>query len=156
MLFDRKYDAAGNFIKDKCREVIRGDHQRVQDGEDNFAPTVNTAAVFAVAAIAASEGLHTATIDVTGAFLKGYPLEKPVFMRLDRYVASIVVELRPHYKKYLRHDGSMIVRINKPLYGLREAAKQWNMHITDSLKKFGFVQSRNDGCLYLSVQVQEG
>jgi hypothetical protein len=46
------------------------------------------------------------------------PMEETVYLRLKKDVADIYVTLRPECKKYLEHQGTLIVRVDMSLYGL--------------------------------------
>ncbi|CAN0500929.1 unnamed protein product [Discosporangium mesarthrocarpum] len=40
-----------------------------------------------------------------------------------------------------------IVRLNRALYGCKQSSRAWNIHLTSTLKSFGFDQSKADSCL---------
>ena len=71
-----------------------------------------------------------------------------VLLQLSKPTAEIFLKLDPSYKEFLRKDGTMRVKLNKALYGLREAPKIW----FDTIKAFfivdGFTQSTLDECLF--------
>lgn len=45
----------------------------------------------------------------------------------------------------------MVCKLNKSLYGLKQAAKVWNDKIHKVLEEYGFNQSETDPCLYIKV-----
>ena len=118
-----KYLPSGEFEKLKARLVAGGHMQDKSLYEDISSPTVNTSAVFAVAAIAAKEKRHVVTLDIGGAYLNASMKEREVLMRLDEKMAMILVKIRPEYERFLNEDGSMIVQLDKALYGCMESAK---------------------------------
>ena len=81
--------------------------------------------MFAVAAIAAKEKRYVVTLDIGGAYLNASMKEREVLMRLDDKMAMILVKIRPEYEKFPNEDGSMIVQLDKALYGCVESAKLW-------------------------------
>lgn len=50
-------------------------------------------------------------------------------------------------------DGSgNVCRLNKAIYGLKQAGRQWNIKLDDALSKFGLQKSKMDPCIYLLHQ----
>ena len=47
-------------------------------------------------------------------------------------------------------DSRAVTRtLHRSIYGLKQAARVWNMKIDDVLKTMGFIQSMADPCLYI-------
>jgi len=46
------------------------------------------------------------------------------------------------------HDSGSIVRLNKSLYGLKQAGRAWNALLTATLKEHGFTQNLADPCIF--------
>lgn len=154
MFFKEKYDAAGNFEKLKARLVAGGDQQdrTVYSDTDISSPTVATSAVFLVAAIAAQERRHVATIDIAGAYLNADIGEQEVLMNLDKTLAEILVKLKPEYRTFLRPDGTMIVKLTKTLYGCIESARLWYENISKTLIELGFERNPLDICVFNAMR----
>jgi hypothetical protein len=72
------------------------------------------------------------SIDIGGAFLNADISRTgiPVHMRLDKTMTDIIVELDHEYRKYVCSDGSVVVRLDKALYGTVEAASLWYENIS--------------------------
>ena len=85
--------------------------------------------VFTIAAIAAAEFRSVLTMDIGGAFLnasmKNSKSGVVVHMRLDKLMSTLLIQLDPTYQKFLQRDGTLIVELDKALYGCVEAAKLW-------------------------------
>ena len=64
-------------------------------------------------------------------------LDEDVFLRLPR--------------GYGRLSGK-IVRLNKSLYGLKQASRSWPAHLTTCLKTLGFQQCLADTCVFRLVE----
>ena len=79
-------------------------------------------------------------MDVDTAFLYGElpEDEEPVYMRLPHDFP-----VPPH----LAGKKNLCVRIKKALYGLKQSPRLWNAKLDETLKRFGFRQSRHDPCL---------
>ncbi|CAN0489005.1 unnamed protein product, partial [Discosporangium mesarthrocarpum] len=43
--------------------------------------------------------------------------------------------------------SGITVRLHRTLYGCKKSGRAWNMHLTATLKSFGFEQSEADPCL---------
>ena len=132
---------------------MAGGHQQdrsVYSESDTSSPTVATEAVMMVAAIAARDRRHVVTIDIGGAFLRGKFKDgsDPVVMRLEKELADTLCAIDKSYEAYVRPDGSMYVKLTRPLYGLIEAAKLWFEEISSTLKRQGFVQNQYDQCTW--------
>ena len=127
LFFKEKYKPDGMFDKLKARLVAGGNRQdrSIYSESDTSSPTVATEAVMMIAAIAARECRHVVTIDIGGAFLRGKFKDgsDPVVMRLEKELADTLCAIDAGYEAYLRPDGSMYVKLTRPLYGLIEAAK---------------------------------
>jgi len=154
LFLKEKYSSLGHFIKIKAR-LVAGGHQMDRDiyKNNSSAPTVATQTVFMVAAIAASERRAVAAVDVPGAFLKAdMPTDgPPVFMRLDKFLTSVLLELDPSYQQYVRKDGTCIVQLTKALYGTIQAAKAWYDKISTDLIGLGFTINPADICCFNRV-----
>ena len=110
----------------KARFVADGSTQDKSIYEDISSPTVTTHAVFINAAIAAKERRVVKTVDLPGAYLNVKMSGVEVLMHLDEFTAGILIAIKPEYKNYRREaDGSMIVRLDRALYGCVESGKLW-------------------------------
>ena len=74
--------------------------------------------------------------DVEQAFVQS-ELDEDVLLRLPR--------------GYGRLSGK-VVRLNKSLYGLKQASWSWHAHLTACLKKLGFQQCLADACVFRLVE----
>ena len=157
LFLKEKYSSLGHFIKIKAR-LVAGGHQMDREiyKNNSSAPTVATQTVFMVASIAASENRSVAAVDVPGAFLKAdMPTDgPPVFMRLDKFLTSVLVDLDPSYQQYVRKDGSCIVQLTKALYGTIQAAKAWYDKLSTDLIGLGFTINPADICCFNRLDAQ--
>jgi len=149
------------FLKEKIlpepklkSRFVGGGHKQdrsVYDPEETSSPTASNAAVYSVAAIAAHEGRKVRTMDVGSAYLNA-SLEREVYMSIKANLAKIICGIKPEWARFLRRDGSMVVRLKKALYGLIEASKLWFKDITDFLKGLGFVANPKDECIFNTIR----
>jgi len=142
-VFKIKEAEDGTIARFKTRLTAGGHRQEYGvNYEETFAPVVRYSTLRTLIAIAAARGLKLHQMDVDTAFLYGElpEDEEPVYMRLpDDFPVP------PH----LAGKKNLCVRIKKALYGLKQSPRLWNAKLDETLKRFGFRQSRHDPCLYV-------
>jgi hypothetical protein len=150
MFLKDKYLASGAFDKFKARLVGGGDGQDKSLYDNLSSPTAATTSVFTIAAIAASENRFVETMDIGGAFLNAdmKPTGVVVHMRLDKMMASILVKIAPDYHQFLNADGTIVVQLDKALYGTVEAASLWYNELKGKLEQYGFIPNPYDNCVF--------
>ena len=152
IIYQAKYDDdTGAFIKLKARFVGNGSTQSKELYDDFSSPTVTTHAVFINAAIAAKERRIVKTVDIPGAYLNAEMGGEEVLMHIRADEAEILVLLKPEYRKYLREDGSMIVKLTRALYGCVQSAKLWYQDLSSTLKEAGYIPNPKDICVFNKV-----
>ena len=134
-LYKYVYDSAGGVTGGKARLVILGNQQLYEIGEKNYAPVVNYATLRTVLAFAVSRGLHIHHIDATTAFL-------------NAEVEGVIYASQP--KGFARPGEEHLVwRIEKSVYGLRQSARRWYLHLKRVLISMKFRQLLSDGCVFV-------
>ena len=149
MFLKDKYLASGAFERFKARLVAGGNQQDKGLYNDQSSPTVATASVLTVAAIAAKEGRRVIAIDIGGAFQNAdmSPTGIDVHMRLS----SMLIQLDPSYEKFRDRNDTVIVRLDRALYGCVEASLLWYRDLKSKLVANGFVENPYDRCLFNKV-----
>ena len=77
-------------------------------------------------------GPDLCNFDVEQAFVQS-PLDEDVYMQLSEDCGWL---------------SGMIVKLNKSLYGLKQASRQWHAHLTRRLLLLGFVQCLAGACVF--------
>jgi hypothetical protein len=132
----------------KARFVAGGNMQDksiYSDGETS-SPTVSNSSLYIVAAIAAHEGRKVRTMDVGSAYLNA-KMVREVHMVIQPSLAAILCEVNQKFKKNLRADGSLVVRLLKALYGCVESSQLWYAELTSLLIDIGFKANGSDPCV---------
>lgn len=136
-MFDWKVDAFGFPTKAKARLVARGDMQKEYiDFGDLYAPTVASSSVRMLAALACELDLELCHFDIDQAFVRA-PLKEDIFMRLPEGCGAL---------------SGKIVQLNKSLYGLRQASREWYALLKKCLLALGFEQCMADSCVFRLVE----
>ena len=113
IVYDVKTNPDGSIDKYKCRLVAKGFSQSEgTDYEDTFAPVSQLLSMRVLLSHALSENLTLHHLDVSTAFLAS-----PVDPRFNIYV-----ELPD---SFAGPNGEKFAKLNKSLYGLKQAAHDW-------------------------------
>ena len=146
-----KYTADGVFDKLKSRLVAGGhlmDHRVYDKGAS---PTVATMSILMVASIAAVEKRAVASLDIPSAFLHA-PMpqdpQKAVYMKLNKFLTSVLCKIDPTYEKFVRKDGTCVVKLKRALYGCIESARLFYDKLKTDLEKLGFSVNPLDMCVF--------
>lgn len=119
----------------KARLVARGFKQeKGQDYDEIFSPVARFESIRTILAIAAAERMHKIQIDVETAFLNG-TLEKEVYMEQPKGF----------------EDGTgRVCKLQKSLYGLKQAARCWNSRLVEILREIGMYQTKSDPSVFIN------
>jgi hypothetical protein len=148
-----KFDASGNFLKLKARLVAGGhrvDRSLYHSLDETSAPTARFESVMTLLSAASFHNPIMGVFDVAAAFLNSR-LERVHYMRLNPDAASVLVDNHPHFSKFRRADGSMIVQLEGGLYGLPESGKLWFDNLSKFFFDLGYNQCPSDPCSFTKV-----
>jgi hypothetical protein len=115
--------------------VTNGFKQRYGiDYADTFSPVVKAATIRMILFIAVSNGWSLRQLDVQNMFLHGV-LEEKVYMQQP-----------PRYE--CKESPHCICKLDKAIYGLKQALRAWYSRLSSKLRKLGFVPSKGDTSLF--------
>jgi hypothetical protein len=135
--FRRKTAPDGRIVKHKARICCHGGMQQWGVNYwETYAPVVNWFSIRTLLALSIIHKLESRSIDFTLAFPQA-DLDIDVFMELP-----IGFEVPGGKSK------EYVLKLNKNLYGLKQAAFNWFEHLKNGLQRRGFQQSEVDPCLF--------
>ena len=138
-VFKLKKNAQREIVRYKARLVAQGYSQEFGvDYNEVFAPVARYKSIRSVLAIANQFDLEAHQMDVVSAFLNG-ELEDEIYMK------------QPEGFVDQSHPGK-VCKLNKSLYGLKQAARVWNQLMDNYLKASNYTQSKADSCVYYRVE----
>jgi len=129
-----KQRADGSVERYKARFVAKGfsQHHGV-DYDETFSPVFKLASLRTILSIGATLDLEMEQMDVKTAFLNG----------------EIDTEVYVEQPQGFERGDKLYCRLNKGLYGLKQAARIWNKKITKHLLEQSFRQCTSDPCIYV-------
>ena len=153
LMLTPKYDVDGELDKLKGRLVGSGnecDRSVFTSLAETSAPTMKFEGLMALLAAASYHNSLVGLLDFPGAFLKAL-LDRVVYMLLGRDAAAALLKAHPEFKRFLRNDGTMLVKVLRALYGLPESGKRWYDCLSSFLLECGYSRSKTDNCIFFKV-----
>ena len=124
-VFKKKTDMDGKVHTYKARLVAKGFKQTHGiDYDETFSP-------------AAYHDYEILQMDVKTAFLNGNLLE-------DVYMTQPEGFVQPK-------NSGKVCKLQRSIYGLKQASWSWNLHFDESVKGFGFVKNEDEPCVYKKI-----
>ena len=134
--FKRKRFPDGRLRKCKARFCVRGDKQvEGVDYFETYAPVVQWSTVRCLLVMSIVLGLETRQIDYSNAFCQA-EIEEEVYVELPKDFGD-------------KQGRDMVLKLNKSLYGTKQAPRAWFLKLKESLEERGFQQSKLDPCFFI-------
>ncbi|KAK1608512.1 hypothetical protein QYE76_032185 [Lolium multiflorum] len=137
-IFKRKTDADGNVTVYKARLVAKGFRQiQGVDYDETFSPVAKLKSVRILLAIAAFFDYEIWQMDVKTAFLNG-DIEEELYMVQPKGFVD-------------PKNADKVCKLQRSIYGLKQASRSWNRRFDKVIKDFGFIQCHGEACIYKKV-----
>ncbi|KAL2887235.1 Retrovirus-related Pol polyprotein from transposon TNT 1-94 [Ceratocystis lukuohia] len=131
-VFAKKYGIDGKLEKYKARLVVRGFRQEYGvNFFESFAPTPGSATLRLFLAAVCQYDMECHQIDACNAFAQS-KIKEDVYIKLPANVKC---------------PNGMVAKLDRCLYGLKQAAYQWNEDCTKFLRSMGFENMVTEPCL---------
>lgn len=137
-IFRLKTKPDGSVDRYKARLVAKGCSQKFGvDYLETFSPVAKFDSIRTLLSIAAVKDYEIYQLDIKTAFLHG-DLRETIYMEQPEGF----------------DDGSgKVCKLNKSLYGLKQASRQWYAKFDEFMQKFGLKPSNADPCVYTSAEL---
>ena len=149
-VYEIKSNEDGTVDRYKAREVAQGFRQiEGLDCSETFSPVCRIITVRALIAIAAFFGWQMKHFDVTGAYLYG-KLEEDIYLRLpEGCLEHCQTHNRTMHDQIIaqkKNAGArpVCLKLNKSIYGLKQAGRVWNKTFEEFLQSQNLTKSPTD------------
>jgi hypothetical protein len=137
-VYKLKRDVNGSVTRYKARIVAKGYNQQYGiDYNETFAPVLKYKSLRIIFALSIThKNTRLEQLDVKTAFLNAY-VNEDVYMEAP---------------EGMNVKSDEVLKLNKALYGIKQAPKEWNNDINNYIvKELGFVQCVKDTCVYVKM-----
>ena len=104
------------------------------DYDETFSPVAMLKSIKILLFIAAHYDYEIWQMDVKTAFLNGNLEEELYMMQLEGFIA--------------KNQEHMVCKLNRSIYGLKQASRLWNIRFDQAIKSFAFEQNIDEPCVY--------
>ena len=134
-IYKRKRGADGKVETFKARLVAKGFTQKEGiDYDETFSPVAMLKSIRILLSIAAHLDYEIWQMDVKTTFLNESLDESIYMMQPERFIAN--------------SQKRMLCKLNKSIYGFKQASRSWNICFNQAIKSFGFDQCPDESCVY--------
>ena len=135
-VFRKKFDQNGDLKGYKARLVAQGYSQTHGiDYNDTFSPVIRFETLRSIIAYSLKHDLKLQSMDVSSAFLNGNLEEQLYMCQPEGYFDN--------------SKSNYVCKLDKAIYGLKQASKAWNDSFSNFLISLGFTQSDHDSCFFV-------
>ena len=129
-----KRDVNGEVARYKARLVSKGYKQEQGiDYNETFAPVLKYKSLRVILCLSSTPAFVVEQLDIKTAFLNAN-VEEDIYVEAPEGVKA---------------DGNTVMKLNKAMYGIKQAPRAWNAHINAFLCELGFSALKKDPCIYI-------
>ncbi|KAK9001734.1 hypothetical protein V6N11_024432 [Hibiscus sabdariffa] len=133
-VFKKKTDMDGNVQTYKGRLVAKGFRQiHGVDYDETFSPVAMFKSIRILLAIAAFHDYEIWQMDIKTDFING-KLEEDVYMTQPGGFVT-------------PENAGNVCKLQRSIYGLKQASRGWNLRFNDTIKEFGFIRNEDEPCV---------
>lgn len=151
MFLKHKTTPNGLYEKTKARMVGNGATQKQHMYDLVSSSTVALSSVFLLCNLASYYRAKLTTYDIKGAFLHAEfgENDEVTYIRVNKEIATLWVELDPSAASFVDERGTLLLELDKFIYGLKQSPLKFQQHLTNVLTNLGYRQLSGDKCLYV-------
>ena len=133
-IFKKKTKMEGNVITYKARLMAKGYRQKqVIDYEKTFSLVAMLMFIRILLTIAAHYDYEIWQMDVKTAVLNGNITEEVYMTQPEGFISR---------------NGCKVYKLQRSIYGLKQASRSWNIRFDETIKEFGSSQNLGEPCVY--------
>jgi hypothetical protein len=147
----------GSYDKTKARLVGNGANQKAHMYDMISSSTVALSSVFLLFNLASYYQCTLASFDIKGAFLhaKFGETDETTYIRIPKEIAELWVKQDPSAVPFLESDGTLLLELDKFIYGLKQSPYKFGEHLTAVLISLGYERLVHDPCLFVRRGLSE-
>ena len=141
----------GSYDKTKARMVGNGATQAAHMYDMVSSSTVALASVFLLVNIASYFKTKVTTYDIKGAFLHASfgPEDEVTYIRINKEITTLWIEQDPSAAPFVDDNGTLLLELDKFIYGLKQSPLKFQQHLTEVLFALGYAKTTQDDCVYV-------
>lgn len=141
----------GSYDKTKARMVGNGATQKSHMYDMVSSSTVALASVFMLCNIASHLRAKITTYDIKGAFLHAEfsDEDEVTYIRINKEITALWIEQDPSAAPFVDGRGTLLLELDKFIYGLKQSPLKFQQHLRLALIKLGYTQTGQDECIYM-------
>ena len=140
--------------------VAAGGHRQPEDEypkADISSPTLDHSSLLLfLSTMMKADGTQFATADFPGAYLST-DIDEEIYLTIDKKNVDIIASY-PEFqeiRKYIRHDNTVLTKIQKGIYGLKQSGKLWYDKLKSLLHDYGCIPLDSNPCIF-SKTMEDG
>lgn len=137
-VYKAKQNEKGEIITYKARLVAKGYTQKEGiDFNETFAPVIKFTTIRTMLAVTTLKNYKVHQMDISNAYLH---------VKVEE---ELYINQPDGFKVTNKYGEELVCKLNKSIYGLKQAGRNWNKLLDKWFKNNNFIVSKADPCLYI-------